>query len=193
MCSIRIKYSPEGRDLGIVKVKVLDAVLEEPYQHTHPHWSLSRIERGLTGIESNGSGGKRCHALLPHLEPYGTGAVERSSSAGSLGHVDVEWTGVEDRNIGLESNGRPSSDGDGRGFGSICLRANVTSQVSRGDIRDRRVGVSVCPDANIFTTDSASVDELVKAVYIKVSMFYFFTGLQEKAYSGQMSGRRTPR
>lgn len=86
-------------------MKVLDAVLGEPYQHTHPHRSLSRIERGLTGIESNGSGGKRCHALLPHLEPYGTGAVERSSSAGSLGHVDVERTGVEDRNIGLESNG----------------------------------------------------------------------------------------
>lgn len=71
---------------------------------------------------------------------------------------------MENRNVGLESNGGTSSDGSCRRLGSICKRADVTPHVSGSDIRDRGVGVGVCPDVDIFTTDGASVHELKEAV-----------------------------
>lgn len=71
---------------------------------------------------------------------------------------------MEDWNIGHEPNGGTSSDRDCRRLGSICKRADVTPHVTGFDVRDWGVGVGVCSDVDIFTSDTAAADELEEAV-----------------------------
>lgn len=83
---------------------------------------------------------------------------------------------MEDRNIGYESNGGTSSDRDCRRLGSICKCADITSHVIGFNVRDWGVGVGVCSNVDIFTSDSATADELEEAVWDELVFLLSTTG-----------------
>lgn len=126
-------------------------------------WDSEGESRG-SGIKSDSIAGDGSCAPLPYTEPHGARAIESSCSAWGFGHVDVERTGVEDRNIGLKTDGRPGGHGDGRGGGCRSETADIAAHVIRGHIHYGRVGVGVRTDTDVFGTDSSGIDELEEPV-----------------------------